>query len=178
MIRSSLLAIGLSLAFLAPSSNASDPGTAYCFGVGCPCGNDDATGGGCVNSSGSGALLTATGTASVAAEDLNFHGTRMPVSAVTIVITAPDQQALPFKDGKLCVAGQLTRLFKHNNTGQTGTIDFQDVLASFKLNAQPKLFAAGEVANFQLWFRDAPGSVSPCGGKSNLTNGYQITFTP
>lgn len=177
MIRSSLLAIGLSLAFLAPSSQASDPGTAYCFGVGCPCGNDDAAGG-CVNSSGFGALLSASGTNSVAAEDLNFHGTRMPVNAVTIVITAPDQQALPFKDGKLCVAGPLTRLFKHNNTGQAGAIDFQDVLAGFKLNAQPKLFAAGETANFQLWFRDAPAALSPCGGKSNLTNGYQITFTP
>jgi hypothetical protein len=177
MIRSSLLAIGLSLAFLAPSSNAGDAGAAYCFGVGCPCGNDDAAGG-CVNSSGFGALLTATGTNSIAAEDLNFQGIHMPINAVTIVITAPDQQALPFKDGKLCVAGQLTRLFKHNNTGQTGGIEFQDVLASFKLNAEPKNFAAGETANFQLWFRDSPASLSPCGGKSNLTNAYQITFTP
>lgn len=177
MIRSSLLAIGLSMAFLAPFSSASDPGTAYCFGVGCPCGNDDASGG-CVNSSGAGALLTATGTNSVATEDLSFYGTSMPLNAVTIVITAPDQQALPFKDGKLCVAGQLTRLYKHNNTGQTGTVDFEDVLASFKLNSVPKVFAAGETANFQLWFRDAPAALSPCGGKSNLTNGYSITFTP
>lgn len=177
MIRSSLLAIGLSLAFLTPTSNAGDPGTAYCFGVGCPCGNDDPNAG-CDNSTGVGALLSATGSNSLAASDLNFHGIQLAKTAVTIVITAPQQQALPFKDGKLCVAGQLTRLFKHNNTGQSGMTDFNDVLGLFNLNTPPKVFAAGETANFQLWYRDSPADLSPCGGKSNLTNGYSITFAP
>lgn len=177
MLRSSLLALGFALAILAPSSVAGGPGTAYCFGVACPCGNDDATAG-CDNSTGVGALLSATGSNSVSASDLNFHGTQMPKNCVTIVITAPGQQALPFKDGKLCVAGELTRLFKHNNTGQSGTTDFNDVLGLFSLNTPAKTFAAGETANFQLWYRDAPADLTPCGGKSNLTNGYSITFAP
>lgn len=177
MIRPTLMALGLSLTLFAPSSNAGEPGTAYCFGVACPCGNDDA-GAGCVNSSGAGALLTVAGSDSLTAGDLDFHGSSMPIHAVTIVITAPQQQALPFKDGKLCVAGKLTRLFKHNNTGQSGSVDFLDVHGSFALNTPPHVFSAGETANFQLWYRDAPAAQSPCGGKSNLTNGYQITFVP
>lgn len=177
MIRSSLLALGLALAVLAPSSVAGDPGTAYCFGVACPCGNDDA-GAGCANSTGIGALFTASGSNSVSASDLNFHGTLFPKNCVTIVITAPGQQALPFFDGKLCVSGQLTRLFKHNNTGQAGATDFNNVLGLFAQNVPAKIFAAGETANFQMWYRDAPAELSPCGGKSNLTNGYSITFAP
>ena len=51
-----------------------EPGSVYCFGDGggssCPCGNFAAQGAGCLNSTGQGAILGASGTASVGAEDL------------------------------------------------------------------------------------------------------------
>jgi len=34
----------------------------------------------------------------------------------------------------------------------------------------------GETWHFQAWFRDGNGS--PCGGLSNLSSAYSVTFTP
>ncbi|MCB9913911.1 MAG: hypothetical protein H6828_02035 [Planctomycetes bacterium] len=51
--------------------------TAYCFGVGCPCGNDDA-GAGCRNGTGAGALLTSTGSSSISAGNLVLSGSGLP----------------------------------------------------------------------------------------------------
>ena len=177
MIRSTLLALGLSLAVLAPSSVAADPGTPYCFGTSCPCGNDDASAG-CVNSSGSGGLMTATGTASLAASDLSFHGTSLPKNSVALLILGNQQQEVPFFDGKLCIGGQIQRLFKHQNSGQIGAVDFIDALGLLQLNTVPITFDAGDTRHFQIWFRDAPAAVSPCGKKANVTNAYSITFQP
>ena len=50
-----------------------EPGTPFCFGVGCPCGNDDPNAG-CMNGTGQGALLTGSGSASISSDDLTFHG--------------------------------------------------------------------------------------------------------
>lgn len=177
MFRSTLLAVGLATAALLPTTHAADAGTAYCFGVNCPCGNDDPNAG-CRNSSGQGALLSASGSNSLSTNDLSFHGTSMSLNSVCLVITAEAQQALPFKDGKLCVAGTMQRLFKHNNSGASGIVNFNQVLDSWALNTPPVVFSAGQTANFQIWFRDSPGNQSGCGQKSNLTNGYQITFQP
>jgi hypothetical protein len=55
-----LVSLALGLLASAPAALADDPGSKFCFGVDCPCGNDDPTGG-CVNSSGHGAQLDASG---------------------------------------------------------------------------------------------------------------------
>lgn len=177
MLRSTFLAIGLSLAVLAPASVASDPGSAYCFGTSCPCGNDSPTGG-CKNSSGAGALLSATGTASLAASDLNFHGRDLPAKSVSLLVFGPLQQEIPFFDGKLCIGGQINRLYKHQNSGDAGAVDFLDTIGQLKLNAVPITFDPGDTRNFQVWFRDAPAAVSPCGTKANISNAYSVTFLP
>lgn len=177
MIRTTLLALGLSLAVFAPTSDAGGPGTAYCFGTSCPCDNDDPNAG-CVNSSGAGALLAASGSASLSASDLSFHGTSMPTTSVSLLILGDQQQEVPFFDGKLCIGGTIQRLFKHQNTGQAGAVDFEDALGLLELNTVPITFNAGDTRHFQIWFRDAPASQSPCGKKAGVTNAYSITFQP
>lgn len=154
-----------------------EPGTPYCFGVGCPCGNDD-PGAGCVNSSGSGALLSATGSSSVAAHDLDMQLSGLPASSITILVIGDQQQSLPFNDGRLCIGGQTWRLLAYQDSGPAGAVDFTDVQALFAQNSPPVIFAAGDGWNFQSWYRDSPGNMNTCGLKSNLSNAYAVTFAP
>ena len=163
----------LALAALAAAGNG--PGTAYCFGVGCPCGNDDPTAG-CVNSTGFGALLTASGTSSVLADDLVFDGTRLPPSSVTLLAMGNQTQNVPFMDGLLCIGGQTERLWKHFNSGQLGQVSCGGVCGLFAAGGLS--VAPGETWHFQMWFRDSPANQTPCGNKANLTNAYTATFTP
>ena len=162
-------------AFVAPAEvTAGTPGTAYCFGVGCPCDNDDPTAG-CQHSLGYGALLTPTGTTSIAANDLSLVGTNMPKKKVTLTIFGTQQIANPFYDGLLCVGGQVSRLPTHLNSGDPGTVQFDNVVGLLSNGPVP---LDGLTLNFQLWFRDAPANQTPCGLKANTSNAYQLTFTP
>jgi hypothetical protein len=153
------------------------PGTPYCFGVNCPCGNDD-PGAGCVNSSGVGGLLDGFGTSSVAAADLGLSLSGLPTSCVTLILLGAQTGEKPFKDGKLCLSGTIWRLWKHFNSGQTGAFQVPEVANLFAIGGPYIVFAPGETWNFQSWYRDPPASSTACGMKSNLTNGYTVTFQP
>lgn len=164
-----------SLVTAAIAAAAGGPGTAYCFGVGCPCGNDDPNAG-CVNSTGVGGLLGASGSASILADDLTFTGTNLPPSSVTLILAGTQQSALPFKDGLLCIGGTTERLWKHFNSGQPGVVTCGGVCGLFAEGGLS--IAAGETWHFQMWFRDSPAKLSPCGEKANFTNAYTVVFTP
>lgn len=120
MLRTSMTLLGCSVVlFLLPVTNAQDVGEPYCFGNDCPCDNDDATAG-CVNSTGSGALLTGKGSASISADDLSLCGTQMPNGALCLVLISGGQADLPFKDGRLCLtADTLSRYAQHRSTPPT-----------------------------------------------------------
>jgi hypothetical protein len=150
-------------------------GTPYCFGVGCPCGNDSPTTG-CVNSSGVGALLDATGSASVSAADLGLSMTGLATNSVTLVVLSTQTADKPFKDGKLCLGGSVKRLWKHLNSGKDGTLQVPGLLNLLAIGPPFLSVQPGDAWNFQAWYRDP--NASPCGNKSNLTNGYAITFVP
>lgn len=176
MLRKSLtLLCGAVALILTPASYAQDVGDPYCFGNDCPCDNDDATAG-CVNSTGSGALLAGNGSASISADDLTLCGTDMPKGALCLVLISAGQADLPFRDGKLCLAASsLSRLWKHRNTNNKGKVCYPRLVSTFL--GQNRVILAGETWNFQLWYRDG-GSGSPCGAKANTTNALTVTFTP
>jgi len=169
-----LLVLGLSAALAAAGDTG--PGTAYCFGTDCPCGNDDPTAG-CINSTGVGGLLTVTGSSSIAANDLAFHGSQLPRNSVTLAVLGTGSGVMPFGDGKFCLAGgPITRMPQHLNSGDLGMASFYNVCDAMTLSGVP--LTPGLTLNFQIWNRDAPAKDTPCGRKANLTNAYSITFTP
>ena len=172
-----LPSFSLALGLLAsgPVALAGDPGTKYCFGVDCPCSNDDPTGG-CVNSSGQGARLDATGSSSVSADDAVFTVTHMAPHAVSIILASRDQSAVPFRDGLWCLGSGAHRLEQHLNSGSAGSVQFTSAVQ--RLRDVSVTVSPGETWNFQVWFRDSPAKNTPCGQKHNLTNGYSIDYTP
>lgn len=151
-------------------------GTPYCFGdstgTACPCGNEGAAGAGCVNSSGEGAVLAATGSILVSDDDLVFHGSGLPKSTVALLLEGSGQavggQGLPFGDGLLCVGGTVVRM-QGKLTSPVGTIDYGPGLAA------SGGWDGGETWNFQVWYRDIPGV---CGSGYNLSSAYQVSFLP
>jgi len=161
----------------AGGAKAAGPGTPYCFGVNCPCGNDDPDAG-CVNSTGAGALLDGFGTSSVAAADLGLDITGLPPSSVTLILLSSQTAELPFKDGKLCLGGTVWRLWKHFNSGQTGSLQIPNIANLFAIGGPFIVFAPGQIWHFQSWYRDPPATGTSCGLKSNLTNGYTVAFLP
>ncbi len=135
------------------TSLAQEPGSPYCFGVACPCGND-APDAGCINSSGLGGKLTVSGSNSITADDLVFVGTQLPKNSVTLVALGTNQAHKPFKDGFLCLGGTVWRLQQHQNSGQAGTATYTGIAGRIISQGHP--LVPGETLHFQLWNRDMP----------------------
>jgi len=176
MKRTSLIGLLLlPFTFFLPASFGGDGlGTTYCFGNGCPCDNDDPNAG-CANSTGVGTLATAIGSVSIAADDFQLIGTQMPTNSVSIVLASRTQQTFLFRDGLLCMGFPFTRLQVHRNSHQVGSVRFDHIVSKFE--EQGLTLIPGDTFNFQIWHRDS-GNDSPCGEKSNLSNGVTITFEP
>jgi hypothetical protein len=144
---------------------------------GSPCGNDDA-GAGCVNSTGAGALLWGTGTASWGADDLVLTTSNMPSNKFGLSFMSQTfGSATALGDGLRCVGGSIKRLGVQG-TGATGSFSIGPGLVSYTQSTPNPGddIAIGETWHFQTWFRESPGS-SACGGGSNLANSWSLTFT-
>ena len=157
----------------------SDPGTIYCVGVGCPCGND-VPGRGCMNSTGEGGLLEAFGSTSLSADDLTLHATGLSVN-FSVMLLAPGEGCSQLGDGYLAVNPGLYQMGVLRGDVQRvspdGSVTYGPgavSLAEGNLN-MPGLVTAGTTWFFQVAYRDEP--VSPCGNGFNLTNGLRVTFT-
>jgi len=151
------------------------PGVGYCFGSSCPCGNDDPNAG-CANSTGSGALLSASGFASVASDDLDFVVSGMPANQIGRVYTGQNQALVPFGNGRRCVGGGSTGLirFPVGTAGAVGTMSLNGVISTAQ-GISPGSLAAGSTWNFQTWYRDPTG---PCGNGFNFSNALRIVIIP
>ena len=151
------------------------PGVGYCFGNACPCGNDDG-GAGCANSTGSGALLAASGFASIALDDLDFSVSGMPASKVGLVYTGETALLLPFGDGHRCVgAGPLGLVrLPAAVSSAGGALSVTNAISTAHALSAASL-APGSTWNFQTWYRDPGG---PCGAGSNLSNALRIVIIP
>ncbi|HIG10278.1 MAG: hypothetical protein ABGY71_03930 [bacterium] len=149
----------------------------FCFGDGvgaaCPCANHGAMGQGCANSTGAGASLTASGSDSVAADDLAFSAGGMLAGQPSLLfsgLTALNGgNGVVFGDGLRCTGGIVLR---HSIAVPNGLGDaaWPSGLAS------AAGIIAGDTRHFQGWYRDP--SSSPCGSGFNLTHGVSVNFTP
>ncbi len=154
-------------------------GTPYCMsgvtGFPCPCGNLGAIGHGCANSANpAGALLTASGIASVAADTVLLSGSSMPPFSPCLYFQGTTQPMIPFGDGVRCVAGSQIRLVvKFNNAAGA---------SAFPVGADPALSVAGAIPIvggtrfYQIWHRDAAAFCTA--STFNLSNGMAIAWTP
>lgn len=150
---------------------------AYCFGDGagtpCPCGNVGGSSEGCANSSGSGAVLTATGSASVGAADLVLRAAGLPPNQFGTYIQGNSKvnagSGAVFGDGLRCAGGSVVRLELRLSDYDGRSSTTIDLVAKGEVSP-------GDTRTYQLWFRDP--SASPCGQNFNLTQGLALTWGP
>lgn len=148
--------------------------TSFCQGGQCACGNLDLAAG-CRNSTGSGALLEATGSASSSVDDLVFEASSLPAQTFGLVFRGDQVVGLPFGDGLRCVGGHLTRLGPPQSTGAGGEISIGPGLVGSSNSGVATRIDPGSTWNFQVWYRDANG---PCGLGFNLSNAVSVLFLP
>jgi hypothetical protein len=141
-----------------------------------PCANFFSPGG-CQNSTGLGAIMTASGTTSVVNDNLVLTTVNMPLNKSGVLLMSKTVSGgVPFKDGILCLTPQIFR-WKPKNSGASGSFSYGPGLVAqsfINFNAPGWIFQ-GSTWNFQAWYRDPFG---PCLQKSNLGNAIQATFTP
>ena len=173
MLRADLDEVRLTARALTPSeflnTCSGGVGTTYCFGIGCPCGNDDPQAG-CANSTGVGAELTALNSSSVSAGDLLLTVSDLPPGKNVRFLSAGIGTVLPWGDGLFCFPGGLGGIGVHSVLGQA------DGLGNYTLSPDltlPNL--VGQTMGFQAWYRDPAG---PCGSGYNTSNALAVTYVP
>ncbi|MBL8862803.1 MAG: zinc-dependent metalloprotease [Planctomycetes bacterium] len=122
-----------------------------------------------VNSSGGAAQISASGSSSVAANDLLLSAAPVPANSTGLFYCGPSQTQVPFGNGLRCVGGPTFRLglVAAAGGGLARAVDNTLPPAAGQL-------VAGSTWNFQAWFRDAAGG----GANFNLSNGLRIPFGP
>jgi hypothetical protein len=153
----------------------------YCYGTsGCGCGNDDPGGdGGCSNATGQGARLTATGSTSVAADDLVLTTDRLPVGSTAWLIMGRRVFNTTFEDGLLCVGRrQYVRVFAPQAVGASGIVQEGPGIVAYACStfSGPRgCPAPGTTSFFQTYYRNPNGMIGDCWGK-NFSNAVAVTF--
>jgi len=159
------------------SAAPANPGIPGCFCtlVNAPCGNNFDTAG-CLNSVGTGASISATGTDFVANDNLVLHVTGSRPSKPGVWLQGGGQQQVMFKDGNLCVANPTVRIWGDVSTTATGDNDTTDLPAGglvAQLAVKGWTVVPGTPLWYQWWYRDGGG---PCLQQSNLSNNLQINW--
>ena len=154
----------------------------FCPAAVAPCGNASATTG-CMNGAGLGAMLSGSGSASVAANDLVLTTSGMPAAsfAMTVMGTGTTPPAV-LANGLRCVGGTIHRFMPYATGGGTasmgqGTPNTPMGIPAYSLGAFTPSghIAPGSTFHFQTFYRDLGG---PCGALFNLSNALTVTFTP
>jgi hypothetical protein len=159
--------------------------TPFCFGDGtgmaCPCANNGSAGHGCQNSlSTGGALLVATGNASLSADTLQFTSSSEMPTALTIVVQGNASAApLAFGDGLLCAGGVLNRLYSKNAVGGTIVAPAgSDPSVSARSAALGDTITQGTARVYQAYYRDPNPSFCPTppGGTFNVSGAILVNW--
>jgi hypothetical protein len=167
----------LTLVAAAPSQG--QIGSAYCFGTGCPCGNDDAAAG-CGNHGfdadvTTGALLSASGSADLFADDLALTVSGVDRGQFGLLFMGSARAGVPAGDGILCIGAGASGLwrfpvFKADPSGQFSLLNPVTLSQGFGAGGQ---ILSGSTWGFQAWYRDPKG---PCGTGANFSNALDVTF--
>jgi hypothetical protein len=151
-------------------------GTSFCYGANCPCANDDATAG-CRNSSGQGGVLTASGSTSIAADDIVYTASHLPNHSVSLLVVSRNQRNIPFHEGRMCVGPNIVRFHPHTNSNSGGTARYDHFVSTLALYGTT--ISAGDTWYAQSWYRDsAQQGLCNQAHATNLTSGLAVTFTP
>lgn len=134
---------------------------------------------GCPNSTGIGARLDATGSASVGQDDLLLHVSHMTATQFGLIYMGGAGAEVVFGDGLRCVSAGGVGIFRFplNSSDSNGGFTQGPGLAAFSAG---NFGAAGTIVSgstwyFQGWYRDTGG---PCQTGFNLTNGVAVHFAP
>ena len=160
----------------ATGSGPTAPGVGFCFGDGagtpCPCLNHGSSGEGCMNINGVGAILSASGSASVAADDLVLSASQLTQGPGLFFQgnnAISGGSGNPFGDGLRCAGGNVKRLeVRFANAGNNFTTSTTSSIAT------GGNISVGQTRRYQYWYRDS--GTSPCNSLFNLTNGYEVTW--
>ncbi len=148
----------------------------FCPSNAAPCGNGDPTAG-CLNSSGRGALMTPSGSASATADDLVLTTTQLPLGSFGLAFMGPGTIApVVFFDGLLCAGAPYYR-FPIKNSGLSGTVSEGPGIVAYSQANFPSAghIFAGTTWRFQHWYRD---NASQCGTDVNVSSGASVLFGP
>lgn len=128
------------------------------------------------NSTGVPGLMLATGSKSVAANNLAFTATQLPPNTFGYFITSQTQAFVPNaggSSGNLCVGAPTGRYVANvANSGVFGQIGLVVDLTSVPQPLGAVSVTPGQTWNWQCWFRDSTLGFPT----SNFTDGYTITF--
>ncbi|MFT5153902.1 MAG: hypothetical protein ACI841_003908 [Planctomycetota bacterium] len=121
------------------------------------------------NSSGSGAVMAATGSSSVSTNTLSLGVVGSAPGQFGLFFYGPTQTSIPFGDGTLCVTGGVNRLNPPQGTNVFGdsfrALDF----TSAPMNSGPGAIVPGSSWNFQWWYRD-PAAANTGFNQSDAVN--------
>tara|TARA_R110002072_G_scaffold30556_10_gene95404 strand:- start:697 stop:2502 length:1806 start_codon:yes stop_codon:yes gene_type:complete len=145
----------------------------FCPGGGF-CGNSDPAAG-CGNASGTGALLTASGSTVYALDDLVLTASNVaPLDFGLYFMGTTTVPPVFLADGLRCVGGSMFR-FPPQLSSAAGTATLGPGIIAWTLANNPPAgwISIGSTWSFQYWYRDPGG---PCGTTANLTNAVTATF--
>ncbi len=163
-----------------PLSNSWQPDgiCTYCYADegDCPCGVPYPNGG-CTNSTGLGGVLTYSGTASMAADDLVLTASQLPANRPVIWIMAPAQNRTVIRDGLLCISPGHLKIYRFpattSNSNGVSVFGPGIVQKSIDHPVESAEIFPGDTRNFQAYYRDVG---SPCGNDANTTNAVRVDF--
>lgn len=130
------------------------------------------------NSTGQTGLLTGTGSASVALNNLTLEASRLPLNTFGLFLTSLTQGTIQNPGGSqgvLCLGGNIGRYTGPGQIKNSGAMGKFELLLNLTQIPSPTGFVSamvGQTRSFQAWHRDSVGgSVT-----SNFTNGVAVLF--
>lgn len=160
--------------------DASPQSTSFCFGDGsgatCPCSNAGVSGHGCGNPvTDRGALLVASGTASVSSDSLTLSASAMS-GFQSWYFQGTAQASTPFGHGIQCLSGSVVRVGQKSNSGSSSS---NPSGVDLPLSVKGAIPPSGGTRHYQVAYRQATPACAPLPfSNTNRTNGMTVVWVP